>query len=261
MGQIMGKKKLKILIPLILILLFFGTACFVLDELGSWFYDDAGDFQEIDEKWNKSVADAEEEMKKEEEIEEKKEEEDTYIVESGAEEAEMLVGRIIEMGFYKQYYDGVEKADWILRDEKGEIIEVGKFGSPEEEKELKGTVVLEEETEGGLPLTIIINLDTGKVSGSSDYTSAMNVEWEGNTYIGIAMSCNCDISGNMDLNTKKINASCLGTYSFFILGEEAEEDYKFDIEGTLIEYDTKAIGTAVYEDGSSDNWQAILVSK
>jgi hypothetical protein len=255
----MSKKKIKILIPLISILLFFSIACFVVDKLGFGMFvneESRRGFEEVDEKWKKSVADAEEEIKKEKEPEIKKEDEDT-----GAKKAEMFIERFVRMGFYKPYYDGVEKADWVIRDDKGEIIDVGKFESPEEGKELKGTIVFEGETESGLPLTIIINLDTGEVSGSSDYISSVNVEWEGNTCIGAAISCNCNISGNINLNTKEINASCLGTCSFLILDEETEEDYEFDLEGTLIEYDTKAIGTLKNVDGTSESWHADLVNR
>jgi len=147
-------------------------------------------------------------------------------IEEAMEEAEEEIEKLVEKEIREEINDESKSEDTEESDEQNKSIS-------QDSITLKGAIW------EGSKLTLIINLETGKVTGSVKFKDKEN------TYDG-------KISGTIDIITQEIDATCSGEWTSTILGKDK---ITLIMIGDLNDDLTSAIGKAFSED-DHEFWSA-----
>jgi hypothetical protein len=117
----------------------------------------------------------------------------------------------------------------------------------EEIKVNKGSITLNGTIAETGELEMIIDLDTGNVSG------AYGFQWAEDIWPFLSADCGAEVSGKIDLETNAIEANCYGSCTW----EDGDvTSFSVSMTGTLSKDNSLASGSGIDQDGNSVSWTA-----
>ena len=117
----------------------------------------------------------------------------------------------------------------------------------DKEKVKKGSITLNGTIAEAGDLEIIIDLDTGDISGT------YGMQWAEDVWQYLSADCGGEVSGKMDLETNAIEANCSGSCTW----EDGDvSSFSVSMTGTLSKDNSVASGNGIDQDGNSLLWTA-----
>lgn len=117
----------------------------------------------------------------------------------------------------------------------------------EKEKVKKGSITLNGTIAEAGELELIIDLDSGDVSGT------YGMQWAEDIWPYLSADCGGEVSGKMDLETNAIEANCSGSCTW---QDGDVSSFSVSMTGTLSEDSSVASGNGIDQDGNNITWSA-----